>query len=138
MLDVTLSSKHKALTFPLIDPQLNRTQRIQQLEKIVEAPSLAPETGRDEILNDLIQDPNRSWAESWTRACAIYAATQLGVTGTVPAVEAALADPDPSVRETAIWSLKALDPERFALHCDILTVDEDPQVARQAIQLREN
>jgi AAA family ATP:ADP antiporter len=136
MLDVTLSSNHKALAFPLVDLRLTRTQRIQQLSKALDAPSLTGETERDERLSDLIQVAERSWAQPWTRACAIYAAGQLGVSEAAPTIETALADPDPTVRETAAWSLNTLHPEQFALHHDTLMEDEDPLVARLATRLK--
>jgi HEAT repeat protein len=142
MLDVTLSSSRKALTFPLVDLRLTKPQRIQQLSKALDAPSLdgAPspsgQTERDERLSDLIQVAERSWAQPWTRACAIYAAGKLEVSVTAPTLEEALADPDPTIRETAAWCLNTLHPKQFALHQGRLMEDEDPQVARLATSLK--
>jgi HEAT repeat protein len=136
MLDITLSSNHKALTFPLVDPRLTRTQRIQQLDRTLNVVVPIGGAGRIERLNDLIYGTGRSWAQPWTRACAIYAAAQLGVRETASNIEAALADADPTVRETAAWSLHVLTPERFAHHSDRLVEDEDPLVARLAATLK--
>ena len=65
----------------------------------------------------------------------VYAAGQLGVSEAAPTIETALADPDPTVRETAAWSLNTLHPKKFALHHDTLMDDEDPLVARLATRL---
>ena len=136
VLDVTLSSEHRALVFPLIDPRLDQAQRIQLLDKHINTQSL----DRDNQLLALIMTGDHAW----TRACALYAAAKLGTSAQlradqmVPTIEIALADPDPVVRETAEWALFILAPERFNQHADILLADEDPSVARLAAKLIES
>lgn len=133
VLDVTLSSEHKALVFPLIDPRLDQARRIQLLAKHINTQSL----DRDNHLLVLI----RTSEHAWTRVCAIYAAAKLGKSAqlkaeqAVPAIEVALSDPDPVVRETAEWGLFILAPERFNQYATILLADEDPHVSRLATQL---
>jgi len=104
MLDVTLSSGHKLLTFPLIDPQMEWDQRIQLLGRQFDNDLL----GRDERLLNLIQNADRGWAQPWTRACAIYAAAKLDLNEAVAAIEAAVADCNPVVQETAVWAFSLL------------------------------
>jgi HEAT repeat protein len=129
MLDVTLSSAHHTLTFPLIDPKLGQAQRIDLLNKQIDTPSI----GRDERLQDLIENS----AQAWVRACALYAAVRLGVEEMIPIVETRLTDRDPVVRETAEWGLYTLAPERFNQHADTLLADEDRHVASLAAKLVE-
>jgi hypothetical protein len=138
MLDVNLTSEHKTLAFPLIDPRLDHDQRILGLSKQFDSPFTTGETDRNHRLLALIEGSGGVRSEPWTQACAIYAATQLKVKEAVPVIEEALANPDPSVRETAIWSLHILSLERFNLHYDRLAEDDDPQVSRQAAFLRES
>jgi HEAT repeat protein len=115
MLDVTLSPGHKLLTFPIIDPKIGRDQRVQLLNRQFQTNSL----GRDERLLDLIaqrshgdiQNADEGWARPWTRACAIYAAAKLGLSEAVPSVEAASADRDPVVQETALWAYSFLQQD---------------------------
>ena len=128
MLDVTLSPEHKTLTFPLIDPKLDLDQRIQLLNKRVNTPSLR----RDQRLKDLIEKDD----QGWIRACALYAAVLLGkvrqleAVEILPIMETALADRDPVVRETAVWGLFTLSPERFHQIISTLQPDDDPHVTR--------
>jgi AAA family ATP:ADP antiporter len=135
MLDVTLSADHQALVFPLIDPKLNLAQRIQMLNKRIEMRSL----GRDQRLQDLIEHSDHGW----TRACALYAAAQLGAVAQldanklVPVVERSLVDTDPVVRETALWGLHKLDPKRFKQHVSSMRDDEDRYVAQMLSDLSE-
>ena len=129
MLDVTLSSAHQTVGFPLIDPRFDQAKRIQLLDKQINTPSL----GRDERLQDII----RNSAQAWVRACALYAAVRLGVDKMVPIVESTLTDSDPIVRETAEWGLYTLAPERFHQHVDTLLADEDRHVASLAAKLVE-
>ncbi len=129
MLDVTLSSAHKALSFPLIDPKLDRGKRLGLLKHF----SIATTMTCDERLQNLI----RHGDQAWVRACAIYAVGQRGANGMIPLIESTLVDPDPVVRETAEWSLYTLAPDRFHQSADALLADQDKQVARLAANLVE-
>ena len=129
MLDVTLSPAHKALSFPLIDPKLDRGKRLGLLKQYRTAPAMSC----DERLQELIEHS----AQTWVRACAIYAVGLRGVNGMIPLIESTLVDPDPVVRETAGWSLYTLAPDRFHQYADALLADQDRQVARMAASLVE-
>lgn len=107
MLDVTLSSAHKGLTFPLIDPKMEQVQRVQLLGGHFEAGSLSIE----KRLLTLIQNADGQWAQPWTRACAIYAAAKSGLNGALPYIKAALDDHDPVIQETAAWAISVLEQE---------------------------
>ncbi len=130
MLNVTLSSYHQTLTFPLIDVKLDQTQRIKLLNRRLEMPPLTS----DAQIEDLIRNSD----QGWVRACAIYAAAQLAVDRSVPAIEAALADPEPLVRETAVWGLFTLAPDQFRKYADVLLADKDRHVGRLAVELLGN
>ncbi len=127
LLDVTLSPAHKALVFPLIDPKLERVQRLQQL---------APHCNDHAMTCDArLQALSGFGGQAWVRACALYALAQRDTKAAAPVIEASLNDPDPMVRETAVWSLHRLAPDRFRVHADRLIADEDRQVARLAVAL---
>ena len=127
MLDVTFSSEHRTLVFPLINPKLDHSQRIQLLAKRINTQPL----GRDNQLRNLIQTSN----DAWTRACALYAVVKLGIVAQLsvdqmtPVIEHALADPDPVVRETAAWGLYTLAPKRFMHYAGGLLADADSHVS---------
>jgi ATP:ADP antiporter, AAA family len=130
MLDVTLSSTHKALIFPIIDAKMNRAQRLRLLEQQEKIPAMTCD-GR---LEDLI----RSSVQPWVRSCALYAVAQKKGARMVTAVESALTDTSGVVRETAAWSLHALDAERFNHHAQALMADSEAHVARLATKLHEH
>jgi len=127
LLDVTLTSAHKAIVFPLIDPKLELAQRLQQLAPHDDNHAMTC----DERLQALIS----FGGTAWVRACVLYTLAQRDTKAAIPFVEAALGDPDPVVRETAGWSLHKLAPERFHVHANQLRADKDGQVARLAVAL---
>jgi AAA family ATP:ADP antiporter len=127
MLDVTLSSTHKTLVFPLIDAKMARAQRLRLLDQQETIPALSS----DERLENLI----RSSVQPWVRSCALYAVAQNQEVRMAAAVESALTDPNGVVRETATWSLHALDAARFNRHAQRLMADHEDQVARLAAKL---
>ena len=129
MLDVTLSPAHKALSFPLLDPKLDRGKRLGLLKQHHAATAMTC----DERLQELIEHS----AQTWVRACAIYAAGLRRVDGMIPLIESTLVDRHPVVRETAEWSLYTLAPDRFHQFADALLADQDRQVARMAASLVE-
>ena len=104
ILEVTLSSAHKASLLPLVDPRRSLKQRLGQSGK----GQLAPRRSRDERLQEVIAGANGDWRAGWIQACAIYAAARLGSRGCLPAIQAAQAAEDPTVRETAGWALQIL------------------------------
>jgi HEAT repeat protein len=131
MLDVTLSGEEKRMVFPLLDPDMPQSKRLEQLGRRFPQPSMDDE----QRLQDFITDPEGMWARSWVRACAVYAAGKLGSKGAVDAVEAALDAGEAPLRETAAWALHALDPDRYQIHAAALAADPDPRLARLAAHL---
>ena len=124
LLDVTLMPAHKALVLPCVDPKLTPDQRLRSLERRLGEVAL-PRSAR-------MQDLIRHHPRGWVRACALYAVAQEEDTTMAPLAEAALADRDPVVRETAAWCVARLAPERWRTLAATLAADEDAQVARWA------
>lgn len=102
MLSLTLSAAHQRQVFPLIDPELARGQRIQQLERLGTLPRLKP-TAR---LRELITDPEAVWQNPWLSACALYAAGMAGLGDLADVAIECRDHEDESVRETAAWVLE--------------------------------
>ncbi|MDX1417360.1 MAG: HEAT repeat domain-containing protein, partial [Candidatus Promineifilaceae bacterium] len=133
MLEVTLNADHKSLLLPLVDPQLERPQRIQMLNKRFKTPGL----DRDRRLQKFVSGDE----SAWIRSCAIYGATLLGVVSQldkeemVALVEETLQDIRPLVRETTVWSLNKLAPSRFNKRLEELLNDDDPHVAQLSAYL---
>ncbi len=62
-LDVVLSSVHRKLIMPLIEPKMELGQRLAALDKLVAVESLSQDDGLRRIIGN--------WPDDWTRACAI-------------------------------------------------------------------
>jgi len=72
---------------------------------------------------------------SWTRACALFTIGKIGTREFYDTVVSALADPDPTVRETAVWALGALNPDDLADKLMLVVrkdKDKNPRVAEFA------
>jgi HEAT repeat protein/ATP/ADP translocase len=134
-LDVTLPAEQKSLVLPLVDPQMDRSQRAERLSKMFPLPQM----GRNERLRDVIVDADGHWSNTWTRACAIYAVARLDQQmysyELTHWIEASLVSNDGILRETAAWALHKLAPDRFQDHANQLANDPDPHVARLAAEL---
>lgn len=102
-LDVTLSAAQKALVLPLVDESLSLAQRIEALERQIALSS----QGRTERLAEIITDTT-TWPQSWTRACAIYAAGKLALRDLTQAIRTTLTSTERPVAETAAWALTDL------------------------------
>ncbi len=130
-LEVTLSSTEKTMVLPLVNPNLNREQRIEQLNKRFELPKLE----REERLNEMISDPERLWTYGWTQACAIYANAKLHYDTSVKVIEKALAISEHPIQETAVLALHTLAPNIYHHHAADLAADTNPQVAKLVTHL---
>ena len=130
-LDVALSSTQKGMVLPLVNPNLNREERIQQLNKLFNLPNLE----REERLNEIISDPERFWTYGWTQACAIYANAKLKNDRSAQVIEKALAISEHPIRETAVWALHTLASDIYHHHAADLAADSNPQVAKLVIHL---
>ena len=127
MLDVSLSTPHKTLTFPLLDPRLESAQRLQLLDARQNTPSMT----RTERLQEL----SEMYGQPWIRACTFYAIGLLDERSLTNVVETAISDADTLVRETAAWCLHRLAPKQFHRHVATLMADEDPRVAQVIAEL---
>jgi HEAT repeat protein len=109
LLDITLADAEKALVLPLIEPDLSPDERLGRLPDDLQP----PHKSREAWLVEMISNRTGMWTERWLPACAIYTAGRLGrATGETlrqPIAEAT-GNPDPLVRETALWAGQALHP----------------------------
>jgi CRP-like cAMP-binding protein len=88
---------------PLLEPQ-TPAQRLQRLSPLFPQPSLAGHAR----LAAIIRAP-AAWLDPWTRVCALEAVSQPADADLSGAVVAALEDPDPLVRESAVSTLARHD-----------------------------
>lgn len=130
-LDVTLTNDEKQMLFPLVDTKLTPEQRIQQLQAVFDLKHLPLQ----ERLTEMIADPEQEWTNGWTRACVLHCVGKLRLTELAAVVEAALVIEEHPVRETAVWALQALSPQRFQAHRTQLMQDDNPLVAHYAAAL---
>ena len=130
-LDVTLHGGQKELVLALVDSSKPLSHRLQQLNRQFALPLL----GREARLREIIADPEGEWTHGWSRACAIYAAAHLSLTGLVEVIEAALTITEHPIRETAAWALHRLAPDRYQAHAAALAQDASPSVAKLAAHL---
>jgi hypothetical protein len=133
MLDVTLSSEHRSLVLPLIDPALDPLDRIQALNKHFKAKHI----NQGERLVEIITNQGGLWYAPYSRACALFAATKLDMRELVSSIESCLLASDPTLRETAVWALATLSPDMFTRHASELSTDKDLQVKRVVASLRD-
>lgn len=105
MLEVNLPPSLRALVLPLVDESLPLDQRIATLQAPLGLTSLE----RTARLREIIMD-QRTWPESWTRACAIHAAARWQIVTLKSAIRERLTDAAPIVCETAGWALDLLAP----------------------------
>ena len=130
-LDVTLTGEQKQMVFPLVDAKLTVEQQIKQLQAVFDLQHLSSV----ERLAEMIADPEREWTNGWTRACVLQAVGKLGLTELVDVVEGALVIEEHPVKETAVWALYTLAPQRLQPHVNNLATDNNPLIV-QFIQKR--
>ena len=81
---------------------------------------LSSEEAVRELATVIIKPPFRF--NHWIRATALYALRRLGSAEGISIAESALSDPHPIVLEAAIWTLVRLQPDKEALHRQLLTI----------------
>ena len=99
-LEVTLYGPSRAVV-ALLDPGLSDRERLDALARSF---PLGPASTND-ILIDLVRDPDRRWRRPWIRACALYTASGIGEhdrAAIVAAADDALASV--STDENVIWT----------------------------------
>lgn len=105
LLDVSLLADHRVLVLPIINPQQSTQQRLELLRRVA---NINP-ASQIEWLRELAVDPKNYWRQAWLRACAAYAIGSLGYATLTGDLTQLLEDPDPVVRETAVWGLARLE-----------------------------
>ena len=87
--------------------------------------------GADQRLAQIVARPLEDQS-FWTKASAIHVMGSRPADGFRDAIISALADPEPVVRETAVWALARLGPADLAGYLDPLTRDRSTNVAQMA------
>ncbi|MCA9972311.1 MAG: hypothetical protein KC425_18945, partial [Anaerolineales bacterium] len=102
LLEVSLLPEHRAAALPILNPQLSLAQRCEQLRRQADVRPI----GQMARLQALLRDPDDYWRQAWLRAGAAYAVGQLGLRELAAELARLRDDPDPVVRETAVWGLE--------------------------------
>jgi HEAT repeat protein len=124
IIDVLVSQHLKTGLFPLLD-EATPVQRVQRLQGHFPQPSL----GLHQRLQDIL-----TWSEGqitpWIKVCTLYTVAECNAAACLEAVSAALADPTPHVRETALWALFKLEPAAYRKSLTMFQHEACPAVAR--------
>jgi HEAT repeat protein len=124
IIDVLVSQHLKAALFPVLD-EATPAQRVQRLQAHFPQSSLELHPRLQDILTR-----SEGQITPWIKVCTLYTAAECHAAACLEAVSAALSDPTPYVRETALWALATLAP---AAYCKLLARfqhDACPAVAR--------
>jgi HEAT repeat protein len=127
VVDGLCPSALRALVVPLVEARSGAAL----LARLQPAPPRLGEAGR---LRALCAG-DAPWLTPWARACALHMAGSRGLTTLVDVVMARLDDPDPAVRETALWALSRLRPGEAAPQAVGRLLDPAPLVAALARSL---
>ena len=127
IVDKILSGELRTLCLPLFEKKTVR----QQLA-LLRPHFFPPVLSVDGHIRDLLDTPKGELTD-WTRACAAYSAGNIKEISFVNSLTALLDDPDPIVRETAVWAIGQILPreESSRLLAGCLT-DPASGVARTA------
>lgn len=126
IIDDVVSSDIKSIVFPLFD-DLSDEQRQSRL--VIEFPQ--KHMSKHDRIKDVIAGSGQ-WTASWTKTCALFTIGRIATMEFYDTVISALSDPDPTVRETAIWALGRLNPDDLAERLQSHLKDKSPQVAALA------
>jgi HEAT repeat protein len=124
VLEVLLPAEQRAMLRPLVET-LPPAERLQRLSLLFPQASLSRQARLAEIIRAA-----PAWLEPWARACALEAVNRAATGELADAVAAALASPDPLVRESAVWTLTRLDAALYRSRVATLGHDPSPAVAR--------
>jgi HEAT repeat protein len=128
-LDNLIAQHLKNLLFPLLD-DITPEERLARFKAIFPQPQLS----HVERLQDIVLHAHAR-ATAWTRTCALFAMGKARLAACCESMVAAVADPDPVVRETAAWALCETDRTAYQQQVDILLVDPSPLVRRTLARL---
>lgn len=103
MLDVTLTTPHKNMVWPLINDKINSFGQLEKLTQKFPVTRLS----RQEWLTELIEYPQIVPCE-WIQTCALFAIGSEQQTEQLPAVQSLLTAREPILRETAQWAEERL------------------------------
>ncbi len=126
IIDVLLPLDLKTMLLALID-DLSPAQRLDRLTERFPQPSQE----RSQRLEEIVTRPG-TWTHPWTRACALYAMAKLDTFTAAGSdvVVGSLSNPEPLIRESALWALEQLDPTACRRYARELYNDPSPQVAQ--------
>ncbi len=126
MLENLIDPEIKQIVLPLLD-DLSPAQRHSRLIAHFEQQRMSAHERLKEILSR-----SQQWTSIWTKACALYTVGRIGTSEFHDAVISCLSEPDPTVRETAIWALGCLNPNDLPQRLQPLTRDKNERVAKFA------
>jgi HEAT repeat protein len=124
IIDVLVSQHLKTGLFPLLD-EATPAQRVQRLQGHFPQPSLEVPQRLQDILTR-----SEGQITPWIKVCALYTVAERHAATCLEAVSAALADPTPHVRETALWALSKLEPAVYRESLALFQHEACPVVAR--------
>jgi HEAT repeat protein len=129
VLDNLLTAEVKQIVFPLLD-DLTVSERLQALSVRFPQTSMRPEPRLYHILQNFYKH-----SLYWTRSMLMHKVGELKLSEFEPLVRESLNDPEPLVRETAIWALAQLEPEDLNRTLHAHSSDVNPQVRTIVAQL---
>lgn len=128
-LDVLLPRNLKGAVMPLFAPMSDR-ERLQQLGK-----QHPQEPAPLESHLAAIVEQKALWSSAWPRACALYAIAGMPDPILEQVIKTGLVDPDPLVRETAVWALSRRPSAAYSERLEVLRNETNAGVARLARQM---
>lgn len=125
-LDTILSAELKDAVFPLLE-NIGTSQRLSRLIHL-----FPQETrNRHDRLKEIMARSHK-WTSSWTKITALFIAGKVATREFYDAVVSCLSDPDPVIRETAIWALGCINPDDLTERITPITRDPCSRVADYA------
>lgn len=126
VLDNLIGQDIKSFAFPMLD-DIQVHQRHARLVSHFPQKRLTRHERLKEILGR-----SQQWTSPWTKTCALFTIGQIGTKEFYDSIIACFPDPDPVVRETAVWALGKLNPDDVVYRLQQLIDDADPRVSRRA------
>ncbi|MDM8524392.1 Npt1/Npt2 family nucleotide transporter [Desulfococcaceae bacterium HSG8] len=124
VLDARMTADVRDAVFPLLKNEFTHAQCLAALIKFRKG---GP-TSRHERLKQIL-GRSQQWISPWTKACSLFTIGKIRTMEFYDTVISSLPDPDPLVRETAVWALGCLNPNDLAERLSPLTKDRSDRVA---------